>query len=84
MMFYCYNDYKSFSYSMYVGDEHTNETKDIIWFQSGRYYEHMGFTNFGTMRLMKSDDGRILSFGDWKNYFLESDEDRDRKLKLLT
>ena len=81
MTCYCYSDYIWVSYNMYVSESHTSETNNsCIVFKSGNYYEHIG------SREMKNERGQITSFGtlvNWKKYFLEPHEDRDRKLKLL-
>jgi hypothetical protein len=81
MMCYCYNDYRYVSYSMYVGGGRSEETiNDYLYFKAGNYYEHLG------AREMKNENGKIVGFGkleNWKKYFLEPHEDRDRKLKLL-
>jgi len=50
-----------------------------VRFEVGKYYEHLGG------REMKNGE-KIVGFGKlerWKEFFLEPQEDRDRKLKEL-
>ena len=54
-------------------------TDGFITFEAGKYYEHLG------AREMRSGE-KIVAFGkldNWKVYFLEPQEDRERKLKEL-
>lgn len=60
---------------------HTSCVSEDGWisFESGKYYQHLG------AREMKNGQ-KIVAFGkleNWKKYFLEPVEDRERKIKEL-
>lgn len=60
---------------------HTSYLTEVgeVKFEAGKYYKHLG------AREMQNGE-KIVGFGKlerWKNFFLEPDEDRERKLKEL-